>query len=76
MSPGEFEGGIPNSTRWWKCQDCGTIFLAILARLVPEPVEEQCQHPRCMKCWHWRFDKGLDVLSGQQNPRKDGEEWL
>jgi hypothetical protein len=71
------QANIPNSSRWWKCEDCGNVFLVAAARLsIPVPVDEQAAQPLCKPCWERRFEEGLMQMSGQANPRANGEPWL
>ena len=52
----------------WECCDCGATFNGhATASLIPSSLEEQREHPLCMRCWGWRFDAGLMALSGQSN---------
>jgi hypothetical protein len=65
------EDGYSGSSCWWKCTDCGSLFLKLNAALVPRALEEQAEMPLCVRCWQRRFDRALMELSGQANPRHD-----
>jgi hypothetical protein len=65
------DDGYSGSSCWWKCVDCGALFLKLEAALMPRPLEEQGEEPLCVRCWRRRFDGALMELSGQANPRRD-----
>lgn len=68
-------GNIPNSACCWRCVDCGTTFLQLLAALIPLPRDEQERRPLCLRCYRRRLEVVLAELSEQQVNRR-GEELL
>jgi hypothetical protein len=69
-------GNIPSSACYWQCVDCGTVFLQLMAAMIPLPLKEQQERPLCLRCYRRRLDLALDELSEQRVNRRGGEELL
>jgi hypothetical protein len=66
-------GNIPNSACYWRCVDCGTTFLQLMAAMIPLPLEEQQARPLCLRCYRRRLELALAELSDQQVNRRGDE---
>lgn len=66
----------PNSYWYWRCMDCGHTFGREVFGLIPLPREEQEQRPLCLRCYRYRLERGLAVLSEQAPPRPGEDPWL